>query len=176
MAVKCHRVFLMESGVLLSYFDEMEVNFLSDLINKIEKDVNDAMKKALKKSVPELKKVFEKSVYNSTMDFYNSAHPKYYKRTYEFQNVMNSTFVLAENDGFYLSVDSGSLNDYPGFSSKNPLNTDTAFDFMFLRGEHGHGIYSIGTTIPPVTLVDNDIASGFNGQIENIILKNFSYK
>ena len=146
----------------------------NELINQLIQDVNKSVQTAFKKSVSEIKRLFEKSVYDSIMDFYSSYSPTDYRRTYNLPNISDSTFVTANSNGFFLSVDSGTMNDYPGWTGNNPLAADDAFSMMFLGGEHGHGRWNMATSTAPFLWVDRDIQSGFGGQIQNIIMKNFS--
>ena len=53
------------------------------------------------------------------------------------------------------------MNDYPGFDippyptyERQTLSADTAFDYMFTNGEHGHGRWMMYQSIPPFDRVD----------------------
>ena len=47
--------------------------------------------------------------------------------------------------------------------------TSTAFDYMFMDGEHGHGKWMMHQSLPPYMYVERDIESGFGGRLDKII-------
>ena len=61
--------------------------------------------------------------------------------------------------------------DIPPYSTykKQTLQPSTAFDFMFMNGEHGHGRWMMHRSIPPYIYVDADIQDVFGGRINKVI-------
>lgn len=147
-----------------------------DLVSMILKDVKQAEKQLAKEVVPEINKLFKESVYDSLIDWYNDYSPMEYVRTQNFMNVYNSAYTSANGNILTLQVDSSRMNDYPGFSrlpyptyEKQSLQANTAFDYMFVNGEHGHGCWMMHQSIPPFDRVDRDFQSGFGGRVQKII-------
>ena len=60
------------------------------------------------------------------------------------------------------------MDTYPGWLGQ-PLNIATAFDYMFMNGEHGHGRWMMHQSIPPFEIVDKDFQNGFGGHVQKII-------
>ena len=147
-----------------------------DLASMILKDIKHAEKQLTKEVAPEINKLFKESVYDSLIDWYNDYSPMEYVRTQNFMNVYNSAYTSANGNILTLQVDSSRMNDYPGFSrppyptyEKQPLQANTAFDDMFMNGEHGHGRWMMHQSIPPFDRVDRDFRSGFGGRVQKII-------
>ena len=135
---------------------------IDDLISKLEK-LNDNLAEEI---APEVNKLLKESVNFSLVDWYNDYDPKMYKRT----NNSNSTKTIGEGDTLIMTVDSSTMTDYPGFGVQT-LDADTAFDYFFMNGEHGHGKYMMHQSIPPYMTIENDISDGFGGRIDDIITK-----
>ena len=139
---------------------------LNDLISKLEK-INDNLAEEI---APEVNKLLKVSMNFSLVDWYNDYDPRMYKRTNNFMRSSNSTKTTGEGNTLIMSVDSSTMNDYPGFWGQT-LDSDTAFDFFFMHGEHGHGKYMMHQSLPPYMAIENDISDGFGGRIDDIITK-----
>ena len=145
-----------------------------DLIKKAEK-----INKQLPKEVaPEINKLFKESVYDSLIQWYSEYSPNMYQRTNNFMNVYKSANTSCHGNILTMRVDSSFMNDYLGFDippystyEKQTLYADTAFDFMFMNGEHGHGRWMMHQSTPPYELIDRDFQSGFGGRVQEIINK-----
>lgn len=119
------------------------------------------------KVAPKLNRLFLTSVNKSLGDFYGSYDPKMYKRTNNFMSVANSARTSGKGNTIIFTADSGSMGTYPGIYQ--PLSPSTAFDFMFMNGEHGHGRFYAASSIPPYQIIDDDIESMFGGLASDII-------
>lgn len=127
---------------------------------------------------PQVNELLKESVRYSLIDWYNDYEPNMYKRTYNFMKILDSIRTSGKGNILTLSVDSSAMNPYQGFDEppykgyeKQLLNTGTAFDYMFMNGEHGHGHWMMHRSIPPYMYVERDIESGFNGRLDKIINK-----
>lgn len=139
------------------------------------------------KVAPEINKLLKESVEKSIAEYYKSYTPEDYQRTYNFMKVVDSSKTTGNGNNLIMSVNSGYMNNYPGFSGRGygntysiderphkyehpKLNASIAFDFFFKNGEHGHGDWLKATSTPPDELVQKDIDSKFDGKANKIIL------
>ena len=86
---------------------------------------------------PQANELLKESVRFSLVDWYNDYTPQSYERTYNFMKILDNTKTRGKRNVLSFIVDSGSMNSYSGFYG-NSLQPSTAFDFMFMNGEHGH--------------------------------------
>ena len=117
---------------------------------------------------PQANELLKESVRFSLVDWYNDYTPQSYERTYNFMKVLDNTKTRGKRNILSFIVDSGSMNSYSGFYD-NSLQPSTAFDFMFMNGEHGHGKWTMHRSLPPYMYVERDIESGFGGRLDKII-------
>ena len=124
----------------------MAKNVLNDLIKKLDRVQNHLGEEI----APAVNKLLKESVSRSLIDWYNDYDLEDYKRTYNFMRILESTRTSAKGNLLLMSVDSGNMHNYPGWTGinltndgsavgKNTLIANYAFDFMFMNGEHGHG-------------------------------------
>lgn len=146
------------------------------LTDFILKDVKQVEKQLAKEVAPEINKLFKESVYDSLIQWYNEYSPNIYQRTNNFMNVYKSANTLCRGNILTMRVDSSFMNDYLGFDippypsyERQTLYANTAFDFMFMNGEHGHGRWMMHQSIPPFDRVDKDFRNGFGGKVQKII-------
>lgn len=103
-------------------------------------------------------------------------------RKYTGMRILESTRTSAKGNLLLMSVDSGNMHNYPGWTGinltndgsavgKNTLIANYAFDFMFMNGEHGHGRWMMHQSIPPYMYVEDDIYDGFGGRVNKVINK-----
>lgn len=149
-------------------------NGFSGIIKKLD----NLQKNIAKEVAPEINKLLIESVDRALVDYYNSYSPSLYQRTTNFFNIADTPETSGSNNVLTLRVDNSTMSDYPGFEippylsyERKPLYADTAFEFMFENGEHGHGRWNMANSTPPKTLVDKDIQSGFDGKAQKIIKK-----
>ena len=146
------------------------------LTDFILKDVKQVEKQLAKEVTPEINKLFKESVYDSLIQWYSEYSPNIYQRTNNFMNVYKSVNTSCRGNILTMRVDSSFMNDYLGFDippyptyERQTLSADTAFDYMFMNGEHGHGRWMIYQSIPPFDRVDRDFRNGFGGRVQKII-------
>ena len=146
------------------------------LTDFILKDVKQVEKQLAKEVTPEINKLFKESVYDSLIQWYSEYSPNIYQRTNNFMNVYKSVNTSCRGNILTMRVDSSFMNDYLGFDippyptyERQTLSADTAFDYMFMNGEHGHGRWMIYQSIPPFDRVDRDFRTGFGGRVQKII-------
>ncbi|MBQ4523313.1 MAG: hypothetical protein IJA10_10240 [Lachnospiraceae bacterium] len=142
----------------------MAKNDLDDLIKKLDRIENHLGEEI----APAVNKLLKESVVRSLVDWYNDYDPKYYKRTNNFMNVIANTRASGKKNIIVMTVDSGCMDLYPGFFGQS-LQPSTAFDYMFMNGEHGHGYWMMHQSIPPYMYVEDDIYDGFGGRINKIM-------
>lgn len=142
----------------------MQKDGLNDLIKKLDRIENHIGEEI----APSVNKLLKESVLVSLVAWYNDYKPKTYDRTYNFMKILDNTRASGKGNVIYMSVDSGSMNLYKGYSNK-PLQPSTAFDFFFMNGEHGHGNWLMHTSTPPYLYVESDIYNGFGGRINDAI-------
>ena len=142
----------------------MAKNDLNSLIQKLDRIENHLGEEI----APSVNRLLKESVSRSLVDWYNDYEPKEYKRTYNLMNILTNTRTSGKGKKIIMSIDSGSMSTYPGFLNQ-PLQPSTAFDFMFMNGEHGHGRWMMHQSIPPYMFVDNDIYDGFGGRVNKIM-------
>lgn len=138
------------------------------LTDFILKDVKQAEKQLVKEVAPEINKLFKESVYNSLIQWYRDYSPKSYERTNNFLNVYQSAKTTVRGNVLNLQANCFFMDAYPGWYNQ-PLNSATAFDYMFMDGEHGHGYWMMHQSTPPYELIDRDFQSGFGGRVQKII-------
>lgn len=138
------------------------------LTDFILKDVKQAEKQLAKEVAPEINKLFKESVYNSLIQWYSDYSPKSYERTNNFLNVYQSAKTTVNGNVLNLQANCFLMDTYPGWYNQ-PLNPATAFDYMFMDGEHGHGRWMMHQSTPPYELIDRDFQSGFGGRVQKII-------
>lgn len=125
---------------------------------------------------PQANELLKESVRFSLVDWYNDYTPQSYERTYNFMKILDNTKTRGKRNVLSFIVDSGSMNSYSGFYG-NSLQPSTAFDFMFMNGEHGHDKkgfegkhhWMMHRSLPPYMYVKRDIESGFGGRLDKII-------
>ena len=125
---------------------------------------------------PQANELLKESVRFSLVDWYNDYTPQSYERTYNFMKILDNTKTRGKRNVPSFIVDSGSMNSYSGFYG-NSLQPSTAFDFMFMNGEHGHDKkgfegkhhWMMHRSLPPYMYVERDIESGFGGRLDKII-------
>ena len=125
---------------------------------------------------PQANELLKESVRFSLVDWYNDYTPQSYERTYNFMKILDNTKTRGKRNVLSFVVDSGSMNSYSGFYG-NSLQPSTAFDFMFMNGEHGHDKkgfegkhhWMMHSSLPPYMYVERDIESGFGGRLDKII-------
>ena len=146
------------------------------LTDFILKDVKQVEKQLAKEVAPEINKLFKESVYDSLIQWYSEYSPNIYQRTNNFMNVYKSANTLCRGNILTMRVDSSLMNDYLGFDippypsyERQTLYANTALDFMFMNGEHGHGRWMMHQSIPPFDRVDKDFRNGFGGKVQKII-------
>lgn len=139
-----------------------------DLVSMIMADVKKKEKQLAKEVAPEINQLFKESVHNSLIDWYNDYSPMTYERTNNFMNVYQSTRTTVSGNILNLQADCFLMDTYPSWLGQ-PLNIATAFDYMFMNGEHGHGHWMMHQSIPPFKIVDRDFQNGFGGRVQKII-------
>ena len=125
---------------------------------------------------PQANELLKESVRFSFVDWYNDYTPQSYERTYNFMKILDNTKTRGKRNVLSFVVDSGSMNSYSGFYG-NSLQPSTAFDFMFMNGEHGHDKkgfegkhhWMMHRSLPPYMYVERDIESGFGGRLDKIV-------
>ena len=125
---------------------------------------------------PQANELLKESVRFSLVDWYNDYTPQSYERTYNFMKILDNTKTRGKRNILSFIVDSGSMNSYSGFYG-NSLQPSTAFDFMFMNGEHGHDKkgfegkhhWMMYRSLPPYMYVERDIENGFGGRLDKII-------
>lgn len=143
----------------------MAKNDLDDLIRKLDRIENHLAEEI----APQVNNLLKESVSRSLIDWYNDYDPKIYQRINNFMNILNNTWTSGKGNLLTMTVDSGSMNSYPSFFGGSSLQPSTAFDFMFMNGEHGHGKWMMHRSIPPYMYVEADIYDGFGGRINKVI-------
>ena len=125
---------------------------------------------------PQANELLKESVRFSLVDWYNDYTPQSYERTYNFMKILDNTKTRGKRNVLSFIVDSGSMNSYSGFYG-NSLQPSTAFDFMFMNGEHGHDKkgfegkhhWMMHRSLPLYMYVERDIESGFGGRLDKIV-------
>lgn len=152
----------------------MGKNMYADFKSKLDRIENHIAEEI----APQANELLKESVRYSLIDWYNDYEPQTYKRTYNFMKILERTRTSGNGNILTFSIDSSAMNPYQGFDEapykgyeRQPLNTGTAFDFMFMNGEHGHGRWMMHQSLPPYMYVERDIESGFGGRLDRIINK-----
>lgn len=152
----------------------MAKNGLDDLIKKFDRIENHLAEEI----APDVNELLKESVRFSLIDWYNDYDPTMYERTYNFMRILDRTRTSGKGNLLTMFVDSGDMHDYKGFKippyegfDSKTLRANSAFDFFFMNGEHGHGRWMMHQSISPYMFVDADIRDGFGGRINNVINK-----
>lgn len=132
---------------------------LDDLLNKLDR----VQKEVPKRVLPKIEPMMKLSLNQAMADWYGS-YEGVYQRTGNFISVAHNPIISYGSDSITMTVSSDTMHDYPGIYS--PLGADTAFAFMYMHGEHGHGRFQAAVSVPPDMLVSRDVESGFNGQVQ----------
>ena len=147
-------------------------------ISKVLDDIKKKQKNIASEVAPEINKLFRESVSYSLNNWYNRYNPKMYNRTNNFLTVYQTARTSGQGNLLTMTVDSSLMDDYLGFDippyptyERQKLYAETAFDFMFMGGEHGHGKWLQKVSLPPFLYVGKDIQNGFNGKAQKIIDK-----
>lgn len=119
---------------------------------------------------PQVNELLKESVRFSLIDWYNDYDPKSYERTYNFMKILDNTKTKGKGNRLTMRIDSGVMNNYPGFWGQT-LQPSTAFDYMFMNGEHGHGRWMMHRSLSPYMYVERDIESGFGDRLDKIVNK-----
>lgn len=117
---------------------------------------------------PQVNELLKESVRYSLVDWYNDYEPIKYTRTYNFMNILDNTRTSGKGNILTMSIDSGLMGSYVGWFGQN-LSPSTAFDYMFMNGEHGHGQWMMHKSLPPYMYVERDIRSGWDGRLNKIV-------
>lgn len=136
--------------------------------NDWEKRLKRIEKNLANEVAPKIRDVFKETVSTSLTDWYADYSRRLYKRTFNFLSVLDSVKVKGNGNLLSLSVDSGYMSSYPGFRGQS-LQPSTAFDYMFINGEHGHGDLCMHVSFPPYSYIDNAIQHKFEGRTDHII-------
>lgn len=142
----------------------MTKNIYNDLKKKIDRIENHLAEEI----APQVNELLKESVRYALVDWYNDYTPKFYERTYNFMKILDNTKTSGRGNLLTMSIDSGSMNKYVGWFGQS-LQPSTAFDYMFIDGEHGHGKLKMSQSLPPYMYVEEDIESGFGGRLDRII-------
>lgn len=142
-------------------------NLYSDLKKKLDRIENHIAEEV----TPQVNELLKESVRYSLIDWYNDYEPKTYERTYNFMQILDDTRTSGKKNVLTMSIGSSAMNSYPSFFGGKSLQPSTAFDFMFMNGEHGHGRYMMHRSLPPYMYVDRDISTGWDGRLDKIVNK-----
>lgn len=140
-------------------------NLYSDFKRKLDRIENHIAEEV----APQVNELLKESVRYSLIDWYNDYEPRAYERTYNFMKILDDTRTSGRKNILTMSIGSSAMNSYPSFFGGNSLQPSTAFDFMFMNGEHGHGRYMMHRSLPPYMYVDRDISTGWNGRLDKIV-------
>lgn len=143
----------------------------NNLYSDFEKKMNRIKNHIAEEVAPQVNNLLKESVSYSLIDWYNDYEPKTYERTYNFMKILERTRTIGKGNILTFSIDSSAMTPYQGFNKSQPLNTGTAFDYMFMNGEHGHGRWMMHRSLPPYMYVDRDISTGWDGRLDKIVNK-----
>lgn len=141
-------------------------NIYADFKKKLDRIENHIAEEV----APQANELLKESVRYSLIDWYNDYTPQSYERTYNFMKILDSTRTRGKGNILRFSVDSGAMDSYVGWFGQS-LQPSTAFDYMFMDGEHGHRKWIMHQSLPPYMYVERDIESGFGGRLDDIINK-----
>ena len=141
-------------------------NMYADFKKKLDRIENHIAEEV----APQANELLKESVRYSLIDWYNDYTPQSYERTYNFMKILDSTRTRGKGNVLRFSVDSGAMDSYVGWFGQS-LQPSTAFDYMFMDGEHGHGKLMMHQSLPLYMYVERDIESGFGGRLDKIIKK-----
>lgn len=130
------------------------------------KRLREAPEKICKEAIPKIEPDVKESLFNAINNFY-SFPQGIYSRTGNFRNWDANVGYLGNGNGVIV-LDNDSMSAYPGFWGL-PLGQEGAMNIMFLGGNHGYGRFNIGSSTPPHELVEKDLASGFNGKLQQYV-------
>lgn len=143
---------------------------IDEMINKLQ-NLEKSMPKIAKNIASELDEKF-KAIVNDSISNWESDRPSnsMYNPTGNFANVTGE--VTAEGTSIYGQVHNNYMSDYPGFPWGYPLDSDTAYRFMFRGGEHGHGKYLRAKTSPsPHDYIEKEVDGKFQKYIEDAAIR-----
>lgn len=146
-------------------------NVMGTNLRNWKNQLNDLEKNIAKILSPHIEELFTNSVTKSLAEYYRHKEGAFYNNTYNFLNAVKSVNVVGTGNIITMTVSSEYMNDYPSFCGNGrKLYKETAFDFFFKSGEHGHGEWALyPPTFPtPYEIVNSDIMSGFNGRINKV--------
>lgn len=135
-------------------------------VNEITENVKEKIVTAVERNKPRIIKSAAKAIefeikkYTSTAidGYYMFPQGRIYERTGTFDDMKNSVKIEVEGNSIYASI-GDDMSSYPGMFGMS-LDGDVAWNYMFEQGEHGHGKYNIGYSMPPIQYVQNKIDSG----------------
>lgn len=142
-------------------------NLYSDLKKKLDRIENHIAEEV----APQVNELLKESVRYSLIDWYNDYEPKIYERTYNFMKILDDTRTSGKKNVLTMSIGSSAMNSYSSFFGGKSLEPSTAFNYMFMNGEHGHGRYMMHRSLPPYMYVDRDISTGWDGRLNKIVNK-----
>jgi len=142
----------------------MAKNMYADFKKKLDRIENHIAEEV----APQANELLKESVRYSLIDWYNDYTPQSYERTYNFMKILDSTRTRGKGNVLHFSVDSGAMDSYVGWFDQS-LQPSTAFDYMFMDGEHGHGKWMMHQSLPLYMYVERDIESGFGSRLDKII-------
>lgn len=144
----------------------MAKNMYADFKKKLDRIENHIAEEV----APQTNELLKESVRYSLIDWYNDYTPQSYERTYNFMKILDSTKTRGKGNVLHFSVDSGAMDSYAGWFGQT-LQSGTAFDYMFMNGQHGHGQWMMRQSLSPYMYVERDIESGFGGRLGDIVNK-----
>lgn len=143
---------------------------IDEMIKKLQ-NLQKSMPEIAKNIASELDEKF-KVIVNDSISNWESDRPNNskYVPTGNFSKVTGE--VTAEGTSIYGRVHNDDMSDYPGFPWGSPLESETAYKFMFRGGEHGHGKYSrIATSPSPHDYVEKEVDGKFQKYIEDAAMR-----
>lgn len=140
----------------------MAKNMYADFKKKLDRIENHIAEEV----APQANELLKESVRYSLIDWYNDYTPQSYERTYNFMKILDSTKTRGKGNVLRFSVDSGAMDSYVGWFGQS-LQPSTAFDYMFMDGEHGHGKWMISIFKEGSTTEFKDLTDYF-GEIADI--------
>ena len=145
---------------------------INELISRLEKLKNSTSEIAASVATeldPKLKEIIVKSINNFEADRPQNAM---YTPTGNIRNISGE--ITSEGSSIYARVHNDGMSGYSGFDWGSPLDKDTAYEFMFHGGEHGHGRFQRGVTSPsPFDFVKNEIDKDFQSYMNKAVANAF---
>ena len=132
---------------------------LDNFYNNIKNFINNTKVDDIANEIAEELQPKAKEKLDEAINHFYSTRPSglKYDPTYNFAKI--DINVSSDGNGEIDStIHNNNMGAYPGYWGVQ-LNPDTAFDFMFENGEHGHGKYYKGSSDPtPAAYFDNNIS------------------